>query len=432
MNQEPSHFNVSDDNDGLDELLRKATFPAVDPKGIERLRNACRRDSAARVRWRWFWSAAAGIAALIAGGYYWQLRLRDNFEPAGVPIVEHPTQPIDAPEPVRAPHSAPASTAGLTAREHRQDPAPGKTGTAQRQIAKKPVVLRTSSATPFEMVALQASQRQMEQVTKQRRRDELLQQAVTMLTSHPDALTDEFLQPLIAERATNEERLVRSVAALSGARRLAAIRLLGRLGGPRSVGFLVELSRQPETHAAAIDSLCRIAAPAELAQLIPLESSQSLRRDMLAALVKRGDAASLGVYLQFVIAQETQSTALSALDRVPQPPVELFFEFLNRGGDAQRMAAALTLGYIDGPEIARKLIVRVRNNPSQSEALVALLSSPSNEASEFLEAARKDRNLMVAINGAQAHLRTIQTQPRNGSLLQSQHEENHSWPQGEF
>jgi hypothetical protein len=69
-----------------------------------------------------------------------------------------------------------------------------------------------------------------------------------------------------------------------------------------------------------------------------------------------------------------------------------------RGGlVSRRMAAAVVLGHIDGPETTRKLADLVVNNVNRREALYALARSNGPEAKAFLDRAARTNELSAAV-----------------------------------
>ena len=221
----------------------------------------------------------------------------------------------------------------------------------------------------------------------------------------PSADLDALAEPLLASRGANELALIECVQRSRGARQTAAIDLLGRVGTSRSVPFLAGLVTFPETHAAAVRALARLAGSEAIACLAGAEQDPALQQELFAVLLSRGDARSVVAYLGFVEHRRTRASALAALDRVADPPLGLLFELLASPQQAQRSAAAVVLGRIDGPEVSRRLMQMVLHDVQRREALLALAASSGPEASQFVALARNDPALAGSARAAQYTLR---------------------------
>ena len=103
-----------------------------------------------------------------------------------------------------------------------------------------------------------------------------------------------------------------------GRRRVAAVRLLGRVGTPSSVPFLHQLTRVPDLHDAGVRALVGLADPETLARLATVETDTALRRDLVCALLKREGKTALGAYLRLAAAPPTRDIALELLDQCPE------------------------------------------------------------------------------------------------------------------
>jgi len=237
--------------------------------------------------------------------------------------------------------------------------------------------------------------------------DDLLEVAIQRVASAEDVDLAEVAKPLVAARSEYEERLVQELRRSHGPRRLAAIALLGQIGTARSVPGLGRLTADPETHAAAVRALARLAEPETVGQLAAGEADEALRQELLAELVARGDVRSVAIYLRFVQQRSTSRSALAALDRVAEPPVSRLFEFLRSPQQTQRLAAAVALGQIDGPEVSRRLIDMVLSDVPCRAALVALVASSGPEPSRFVSQARADPLLAGSVRSIEYRLKTF-------------------------
>jgi HEAT repeat protein len=225
-------------------------------------------------------------------------------------------------------------------------------------------------------------------------------EAIARLIADPATDPVTVAAPLMMERPSAEARLIALARQSHGEEQFAAIRLLARVGTQRSVPILVKLSELPATHAAAIHSLAVLADPAALGNFIAAEQNPALRQELLAALLQRGDAPSMAVWLSFVEADgPAPPSSAMAGDLSPQA-IETLLELVQASRPSQRLAAARVLGQIDDPRVAKRLIQMVQENVYRQEALVALFSSPRREASQFLAFARHDPLLMASVHAA--------------------------------
>jgi HEAT repeat protein len=232
-----------------------------------------------------------------------------------------------------------------------------------------------------------------------------LHAAVERRLREPQADLDELARPLREAGGPYERLLLQEIQRAAGPRRAAAIDLLGRLGTGRSVPVLARLAANPETQDPAVRALARLADSDTLAALAGSVPEDGLQQHLLAALVARGDARSVGLYLEFVRRPERTASALAALDRVADPPAGLLFELLNSPHQARRSSAALALGRIDGPEVSQRLRQMVIHDVQRREALLALAASPDPGASRFLALAQTDPSLAALTHAAQHTLK---------------------------
>jgi hypothetical protein len=128
-----------------------------------------------------------------------------------------------------------------------------------------------------------------------------------------------------------------------------------------------------------------------------LTAAESARVDALASLLRRADERSIAMYLSFAADPGTRSLALKAVDRLQRPPTDALLRKLNDSRVSTRMAAALVLGHVDGPDTTRKLANLVVNNINRREALYALAASNGPEAKAFLDRAARTNELSAAV-----------------------------------
>jgi len=204
-----------------------------------------------------------------------------------------------------------------------------------------------------------------------------------------------------------EPKLWAAVRQNRGFARTSAAELLARVATERSLPVLVELAQAHDTHAVAIMGLVRLANPRDLAILAANEPDAGLRRRLLAALVERGTAESIGLYLNFVERTAMRHDALVALGDVREPPTNVLLSYLRAPNVAQRQAAAQALGRIADPQLALALAAAVDDAGVRKEALVALLLSPTPQAAAALREARQDLYLVASVRAAEFELQSL-------------------------
>jgi hypothetical protein len=191
------------------------------------------------------------------------------------------------------------------------------------------------------------------------------------------------------------------------AKREAAIKAM-RAQSPDQI---VSLDEKPTLnlpdHASVVRAMLPKVGVPTLARLAAAEENADLQEDIFAELLTRGDEPSIGAYLDFVSQRNSAEKALSSLDYAKNPPVDVLFGFLRGVQASRRLAAALVLGRIDGPDTSQRLFQMVRGNVGRQEALVALLASSGNDASYYLNLAKRDISLAGILNGAQYQYRLL-------------------------
>jgi hypothetical protein len=291
----------------------------------------------------------------------------------------------------------------------REAPAPEQdTNNSLPEVAPVPAktLARSRPATPYEKLVFGLLTRR-KPASRERPDQQLVEAAIERRVSEPDADLDALAEPLLAARGANELALIERVGRSRGSRQVAAIDLLGHVGTRRSVPVLAGLVAVPETHAAAVRALARLADSEAIARLAGAEVDPNLQQELFAVLLSRGDAGAVVAYLDFVQQRETRAAAIAALDRVAEPPVPLLFEFLKSPQQTQRFAAAVALGRIDGPEVSRRLIDMVLSEAPCREALVALVASSGPESCRFVSQARSDPLLAGSVRSIEHRLKVL-------------------------
>ncbi len=123
--------------------------------------------------------------------------------------------------------------------------------------------------------------------------EDAIDRIVAQRIANPDGDLQELVQPLLADRAECERRLLERFHTFADEQEAAAIEVLGSVGGEASLPLVRQLSFRPATHAPAIRALLKIADTTLLARLAFNEADPDLRKEIAAALRARGDTQTL-------------------------------------------------------------------------------------------------------------------------------------------
>ena len=401
----------------LDQLLRQAAWPEPDPAAVERLRDHL-RSLLAEKRRRWLRqrmiAAAAAVLLAAAAWLFWHRPGQENIAIPDAPPPGNRVRP-DAPPPQgleppvtnRDRNAPPGLATGARGGGPAAQPPTQETGyvwsqpaTAYQEFVVAAVQSRQS--------ARPAARRDPAAQAQPRPEVDPLETALQALIADPAADLMTLTKPLMPRRDFHEQQLLEQLPRAALDRKQAAIQLLAHLGSARSVPALLQLSRAPETHGAAIRAVMPHADARLLGGLIRQEPDRALQRELLIALLSRGQSPAVAAYLELIAEPGTRDPALEALDAVSHPPVELLFGFLNGAEPAQQLAAALVLGRLNGPQITRRLIQQASSNMHQQPALIALLANRSEEARRFVSFAQRDQSLFAAVHSARLQFQFLQ------------------------
>lgn len=366
MSEEPSQSP-----DPLDELLQQASWPDPSPAALNRLERTWDAISPARRRNLRPIAAAAAAVVLIAG--------------AGLAIwLSRPPAPRPAPVVIAQPQPHPVEVV-------------------------MPVVFAPRAPNPLEVAAIQAESARPP-VLPAKKAVAVIDEALLGLLSDPRgdlSVVAADLQRRVSPQILEIE-LRRQMSDRQNPARDVAISLLGIVGSPQSVAFLLPLLQESQVRPAALEAICRLSDVSTLSRLIPSAKSDAEKREMVAAMLRRNAAAAMPEFLGLVENVRTRQIALQALDELDQPPMQELMAALSAANVADRFAAARALGHIDGPHTTAQMVSRIEKNISRRECLAALLLSRGKEAKTAVAEARQSPLLDPLVRALQSELQLKQ------------------------
>lgn len=405
-------------DDSLDRLLVSAQWPEPGEWQVERLRRRwflLRRGRQKRGAAPWAVAAIAAGLLVAAGAAGWRwlgepsLRLEPDRKASQARTSQLASVPHDDGRALLKPAS-----------ERRRVDLPMAGGaslalTSYEQVAAMAVLRRCEEMKPVSTIATFAS---LDEKPLERALAALAQEAESELVESESSTRP---TPLLAWRSSaakaaaslgpQAERyepviwaILRDRRVAERARRIAAARLLSQLATPRSAFVLEQLAPVAEFHAAAIVGLARVSGDARRAELIAAERQGELQRVLLASLLERGDASTVERFLWYVDHPAWRRLALAAAQDARRPPVEVLFAFLGDPHVSLREAAAMTLGNVADPTVPARLARHVVENVSRREALLGLLTSPSQRSAGFVRRAKQDLQLMATVQSVESEL----------------------------
>jgi len=229
--------------------------------------------------------------------------------------------------------------------------------------------------------------------------------AVAAVVAGPEEDIATVVDRLVETYPNCEDRLSALVWTTQGSKREAAIRLLAPLATRRSLGVLLECSRQPEHPLPAIGAVARLSTATELAALARTESDPNLARRWMAALARRESPDAIRQFLALVEDPVQSTMAISACSDVSWPVVEAWFAALDSRRVITRLAAARALGSLNDPRVSAQLARLAMEYAGRPEVLAGLLTSTDEVAEEFCRFARDDARLWPTLRAIDLRLR---------------------------
>lgn len=360
MSEEPSQSP-----DPLDELLQQASWPDPSPAALNRLERTWDAISPARRRNLRPIAAAAAAVVLIA------IWLGRSPAPRTVSVVVIQPQP------------------------HRVE-------------VVMPVVFAPRAPNALELAAIQAESARPP-VLPAKNAVAVIDEALleSLRDPHGDlSVLAADLQRRVKPQILQVE-LRRQISDARNPARASAIRLLGMVGSPQSLSFLLPLLQEPKVSPAAMQAISQLADISTIARLIPSAKDDAEKSQLIAAMLRRNPAAAMSQFLRLVENDQTRQAALQSLDELDHPPMRELMAALSAANVADRIAAARALGHIDGPKTTAELVSRIDKNISRRECLAALILSRGKEAKTAVAEARQSPLLEPLVRALQSELQPV-------------------------
>ena len=182
------------------------------------------------------------------------------------------------------------------------------------------------------------------------------------------------------------------------------MQLLAACGSEHSAPALLQAARHDELQDAALAALEQVIGLDALAQAIPQTPDRQVRAALLNRLLTADSPAALRGYLQAASDRALRADALAAAMACRQLPVERLLAAFDDDDKSIRLAAAVVLGHVDGPQVAERLIAVVsRREHPPVEAWVALLACRDPSANRFLAQASQQPRWLGQVNNARTY-----------------------------
>ena len=235
----------------------------------------------------------------------------------------------------------------------------------------------------------------------------VMEKAIQRLATDSRLAVEDVYTPAALDAGAIESILLRKLLRSSDEQQKAIMKLLASMGSSRSVVALTRLAHHSLHQQQALAALQEILGTDGLAALARNTDDFVVSSLIIRQLLSQGTEPALCAYLTTVHDNRLRSAALTAIKHLADPPVESLLEYLNCEEEPLRLASALALGHLNGPEITQSLIDRIVVDPAQSdEAWIALLACRGELANQFLTYAEHRPQLLGHYN--HARLRWLQ------------------------
>jgi hypothetical protein len=198
-----------------------------------------------------------------------------------------------------------------------------------------------------------------------------------------------------------ERLLLRRLSSSSGAEQKAILQLIAACGTSRSIPAVLRSVRQGENQELVLAVVEQIEGVEGLVRVAKQTTDAELRDVIVLRLLKFDSSDAKTAYLMLVRDGTTRDVALAAVDSLTSPPVQELFDSLDHDDQWARVASAIVLAHLNGPEVTQSLINRVLKSPSEAtEAWIALMACRGEGAGDFLSYAATAPQLLGHMNSA--------------------------------
>jgi hypothetical protein len=359
-------------DDGLDDAIRTALRVEVDTKQLAGLETFWRVQSQ-RDRWRRNVRRVAAAAAAIILVATSLLVLQRQREREITQVVEQAPGKRADPDSVKSTNKLPIQPVNPTL-------LPGRQPTAYEQL----VFIARSGAAP----------RKTPTASK-------IDETIRHVASNAETQPAKALASLGLNDAAAESLLLRRLPGAPASDQHAILRLLAECGSQRSTTMLLRVARAESLRIDALAALERIVGIDGLPQMVGKSTDANVRSALIRRLLTADSQPALVDFLSLVGDESTRAEAISVAKDAPNVPVPQLVTMLDDVDEPIRVAAAITLGHINGPETTRLLINRVTEQPAHSkEAWLALIACRGKMARDFLDYATRRPQLLGHYNYA--------------------------------
>jgi hypothetical protein len=207
-------------------------------------------------------------------------------------------------------------------------------------------------------------------------------------------------RPVDGEQALLE----RLRAASAPTQRRMIIARLAEAGTPRSVAELASAAEDPLVRGEAVAAIEAILGSDQLLVAIEQARSPQVRIALVARLLASDSATALDDYLALVATPGMRTEALAAALVAERLPIAALVSRLEAPRKHERLAAALVLGHVGGPEVGAALVERASQGRRASmETWVALLACRGEPVDRFLNQAARRPQALAQVNNARAY-----------------------------
>ncbi len=378
-------MNCNDDTpafDSLDHAIRDALRVEADEHEVACLEQYWHAELR-REKWRrnvlQLCTAAAATVAIAVALLFVRFRER---EPDVAQAVEEVPQEVAIRDPI-LPSRTTDNSPDVNPQEMKPSPSAGRPATAYEQL-----IFASRSRTEVRPAATKAA----------------VDAAIERMATSANADARVIVASLRVKSANAENILLRRLPNATPRDRQAIVKLLAECGSRRSVPALLRIYENEVAPTGALAAMEKIVGISGLAQIVASSKSPMVRTDLMRHLLTTGPQERLIGFLSVVRNESTCAEALAIAKDTPEIPLSELITLLDHKEEQVRLAAAITLGYVNGPKTTRLLIARVTEQPANSpEAWIALMACRGDMARDFLAYATRRPQLLGYYNSARVH-----------------------------